>query len=242
MSRTCSSRGCHGAAPRRAQRVVVEESGRDEREVERDGLGDLETRALVVRAAATSRGRRRARRDVRDGARQDLPAGRVGLPRDDGDGHGGRRQPVQVVDGAVDRVDDPGQPRGPCRRAALLPQDRVVGPLGSEDLAQETLGGEVGSRDNVGRVELRPVDRHGLGALAPDLLGRGAGEPLGELPECPESSVVHVGVRHGHLPVRCRPKPCHGPGACQFILSDTRRIVRIANAIAAPTHGLKTSK
>ena len=78
--------------------------------------------------------------------------------------------------------------------------------------------------------------------IAPDLLGRGAGEPLGELPESLERGVVDVGVRHGHLPVRCRPKPCHGPGACQFILSDTRRIVRIANAIAAPTQGLKTSK
>ena len=43
---------------------------------------------------------------------------------------GVRREPVEVVDGAVDGVDDPGTPLVPARRGAFLAEDAVVGPGG----------------------------------------------------------------------------------------------------------------
>ena len=51
---------------------------------------------------------------------------RVGVTLDDGDAHRVVRDAVQVVDGAVDRVDDPREATGASGPAALLPEEPVV--------------------------------------------------------------------------------------------------------------------
>ncbi len=67
-------------------------------------------------------------------------------------GHGHRvpGQPVEEVDGAVDRVDHPVHARTDRAAAVLLPQHRVAGPQRGEPLAHQRLDGVVGGRDDVG--------------------------------------------------------------------------------------------
>ncbi len=85
-------------------------------------------------------------------ARTSWPAGSSGSPVTTATLIAYAGMPVQVVDRAVDRVDDPGQAAGPADQAALLAQDAVVRP-GALDLpAQQGLGGGVHRGDDVGRA------------------------------------------------------------------------------------------
>jgi hypothetical protein len=69
----------------------------------------------------------------------------------DRDGHAPGRQPVEEVDGAVQRVDDPAQAAGPAPRGlVLLGEQPVVGTGGGQLAGDQQLGLAVGLRDRVG--------------------------------------------------------------------------------------------
>ncbi len=65
------------------------------------------------------------------------------------DGHRPGRQPVEVVDGAVDGVDDPADAAGAVGAGALLPQEAVVGAVLPDEAGDQLLGGEVHLGDDV---------------------------------------------------------------------------------------------
>jgi hypothetical protein len=75
----------------------------------------------------------------------------------DTDRHGPLRQPVEVVDGAVDRVDDPHDAGGAVGGGALLPQEPVVRASGADAVDEQLLAGPVGLGDDVGGGRLRVV-------------------------------------------------------------------------------------
>ena len=148
----------------------VRESGADERLGERDRRGDVDRRSVVEpsrRRALADRGRvQLAARRIVDDARHIHPAQRVGLTLDHRDAHRVVRDAVQIVRGAVDRVDDPGQPAGAGVPAALLAEDAVIGTRVGKAVPDEALDFAVGFRDDVDGTRFRV--RH-LDALAPRL-------------------------------------------------------------------------
>ena len=62
---------------------------------------------------------------------------------------------VEVVDRAVERVDDPADPAAAASFAAFLGDQRVLGPLPPDALDDRAFGGVVRIRDEVGRAGLR---------------------------------------------------------------------------------------
>src|SRR5437764_289471 len=82
------------------------------------------------------------------------PAARAGrvLERD---ADAPRRKAVEVVRGAVERIDHPAAPaRAACVRA-LLAEQAIVRPLAADQVADRRLGLAVGVRNHVGRARLR---------------------------------------------------------------------------------------
>ena len=72
-----------------------------------------------------------------------------------GDADAPQRDPGEVVDGAVERVDDPAQAGRPVAvGGALLAEDPVIGAAAGEHGGDRGLGGPVGVRDEVGRALL----------------------------------------------------------------------------------------
>ena len=110
----------------------------------------VEERASSIRARG-----RRGRRAVREGAlaaRPPTSAGRAPAPRRrrdavllERDQRRPERDPAHVVPGAVDRVEDPARPV--ARRAVLLADHPVPGPLVLDPLSQRALDGAVGLGD-----------------------------------------------------------------------------------------------
>ena len=104
-----------------------------------------------------------------DGARNGQPGALTRRVADaDSHGHREERVTVEVVDGAVDGVDDPRQTRGALARAALLTEDRVVGTLGVDALAQQLLAALVHDGDDVDLARLRRFDPEGTRAFRHD--------------------------------------------------------------------------
>src|SRR4051794_5533785 len=150
-----------------ARAGVVGEAGGDERGGEVVALRRAQRRAAERRRAACPDGEELVAQRVED-------HGGAALARD---ADAPLRYPEQVVDRAVERVDDPAQAAAAGDVVALLADDRVVGPPLAHDGTDRALGVEVGRADEVGRRALRleaawPAGR--LVALDQDR-GRGAG-------------------------------------------------------------------
>jgi hypothetical protein len=88
--------------------------------------------------------------------------------------HGPLRDAEQIVDGPVEWVDDPAQAGRSGDVVALLPQDRVVGAPGGDELADRALGLDVGLGDQIGRRRLRLDLAHAVLVVAQQDLGRSA--------------------------------------------------------------------
>src|SRR5690606_29993836 len=102
-----------------------------------------------------------------------------------------------VVDGAVDRIDNPGETARALPRARLLAEEPVARPLGGEARPDEAFNLLVGSRDNVDKRRLAARNRHALTPALRRQLARLAREFSGE----PEEFGVRLvepcaGARH----------------------------------------------
>ncbi len=124
---------------------LVGEPGADERR-RQVVLGRREDRFAVASGTATlRRGEDVAVQRIVDHAGYDVA---VALRRDR---HREAREPVEVVRGAVDRVDQPPDARPPRVVGALFTHDAVVGPSGADAGHDEGLGRAVDLGHHVGR-------------------------------------------------------------------------------------------
>ena len=90
-------------------------------------------------------------------------------------------QPVEVVHGAVDRVDDPDDAAGARTVAALLADHPVVGARPEQPLTDQHLAGPVGLGDDVDRAGLGAGDLDAFAAQPDDQVARLASGGQGEV-------------------------------------------------------------
>ena len=99
------------------------------------------------------------------------------------------RDAVEEVDGAVDRVDDPGEAARAASAPRLLAEERVVGPQLEKSAADERLGVAVDLRHDIHRGGLHVGDLDDAAARLGDPLGSLHGDAAGDGEE--------RGVSHG---------------------------------------------
>src|SRR6266511_913111 len=190
---------------------VVRESRRDERERDvgrrRDHQPPVRGRVAGPQPCAPTSDREEEL--ALDGILHDADERPLGVHAPDA--HGPLRDPVEVVDRAVERIDEPPATRATRRATAFLGHDLVVGIRRADRLDDEALRRTVGVADLVGRAALEraPADQHlpaphELVARAPGHVDRGAKEIGRRVPgRRGHSCVTRPGLTGASAPFAC---------------------------------------